>query len=121
MMTVGKTARKTGNNNPQPNPTNSQRNERLSFGDLCQIVDEMCQNASEGGDDILTQIQNLLLDKGDHPNLAPNVVTAVSVTQLLLPVMGFANRTIDKRLCDQDQSIDKLKATVRVNVYERQA
>lgn len=32
--------------------------------------------------------------------------------------MGFANKTIDKRLSEQDTTIKKLQAAVRVNAYE---
>ena len=64
------------------------------------------------------QLQGLLKDKQDQPGLSDNLVTAVSVAHLLLPVLGFRNRTVDKRLSEQSTAINRMKAAMRSNVFE---
>ena len=44
--------------------------------------------------------------------------TAVGVTQLLLPVIGMTNKSMDKRLASQETAINKLRASIRLNAYE---
>ena len=80
---------------PTPNRNSSQDDllgAHLAFNDLCNSVGELCTNENES--DIIVQLQGLLKDKQDQPGLSDNVVTAVSVAQLLLPVLGFRNRKL---------------------------
>ena len=59
----------------------------LAFNDLCNSVGELCTNDNDT--DIIEQLQGLLKDKQNQPGLSDNIITAVSVTQLLLSVLGF--------------------------------
>ena len=88
----------------------------LAFNDLCNSIGELCTNDNDTN--IIEQLQGLLKDKQNQPGLSDNIVTAVSVTQLLLPVLGFTNHSVDKRLSEQSTAINRMKAAMRSNVYE---
>ena len=110
-----------GKKAPQQTPNRSSSQDgligaHLAFNDLCHSVGELC--ASENKSDIIVQLQGLLKDKQNQPGLSGNVVTVVSVAQLLLPVLGFTNRSVDKRLSEQSTAINRMKAAMRSNVFE---
>ena len=113
-------ARGTGKkaNAASQSPNSSQRNRPSGFETLCSNVGDLCSTSDENDEDVIPKLQEMLRDQADQPGLDKNTATAVAVTQLLLPVMGMTNRSVEKRLAQTETSINKLRASVRLNAYE---
>ena len=79
-------------------------------------MDDLCNNSVFDYDDaVIPRIQEMLRSQ---PGLDQNSATAVTVTQLLLPVMGMTNKSMNERLANQETTIIKLRASVRLHAYE---
>ena len=85
-MTGGRNANKKGNQSPSGSQNTRATN---AMADLCTSVDEIC-SVDNSDDDVIGRLQEMLREKAEQPALTQNAATAVAVTQLLLPVMGFS-------------------------------
>ena len=114
-MTGAKGTGRKANNNASQSPIGSQSRRAVGFETLCTNVDDLCNSAVDNDDEVIPRIQEMLREQ---PGLDQNSATAVAVAQLLLPVMGMTNKSVDKRLASQETAINKLRASVRLNAYE---
>ena len=96
-MTGAKGKGRKANNNASLSPNGSQSRRAAGFETLCTNVDDLCNSVVDNDDDaVIPRIQEMLRDQS---GLDQNSATAVAVTQLLLPVMGMTNKSMNKRLC----------------------